>query len=204
MINLSEVKRPIGKLVEQYKTRENVHNVFGVILYTDRNPFVLKMLRDDDFWNALHEISGPRWPIFAIRPASGYKTSRVPRSTASAKKLMVPITRWHEPSANRELLETFKIADTRQLPMLLVFAEGNKGEVLQIAFKIKDADQNSCYKSLKSIVEKCAEAIEKVTAENIKNTEVIHGLMENVYYQEVIVNCFKTGVSFIQWFKSVR
>jgi hypothetical protein len=145
VINLSKVKRPIGKLIDQYKSRADVHNVFGVILYSSRNPFTIKMLRDDDFWNALDEISGPRWPIFALRPAAGYKTSRMPRSTASAKKLMVPITRWHEPSANRELLETFKIVDTRKLPLFLVFAEGNKGESLQISFTIQDTDQNACY-----------------------------------------------------------
>lgn len=47
---------------------ESLSRIYGFILYTDKDPFVAKVLRDEDFWQALNSISGPSWPIFAVRP----------------------------------------------------------------------------------------------------------------------------------------
>ena len=47
---------------------KNLSRIYGFILYTDCNPYVAKVLRDNDFWKALDSISGNNWPIFAARP----------------------------------------------------------------------------------------------------------------------------------------
>ena len=46
----------------------NLSRIYGFILYTEQDPYVAKVLRDDDFWKSLDSISGANWPIFAARP----------------------------------------------------------------------------------------------------------------------------------------
>ena len=55
----------IKNLVKGDKT---LSRIYGFILYTDKDPYVAKVLRDEDFWNALDSISGANWPIFSVRP----------------------------------------------------------------------------------------------------------------------------------------
>lgn len=40
---------------------KNLSRIYGFILYTDCNPYVAKVLRDNDFWKALDSISGNNW-----------------------------------------------------------------------------------------------------------------------------------------------
>ena len=47
---------------------KNLSRIFGFILYTEKDPYVAKVLRDEDFWKSLDGISGDNWPIFAVRP----------------------------------------------------------------------------------------------------------------------------------------
>ena len=39
---------------------------FGLIIYTEENSNVIKLLRDDDHWNSLSSISGRKFYIFAV------------------------------------------------------------------------------------------------------------------------------------------
>jgi hypothetical protein len=50
------------------KGDKTLSRIYGFILYTDQDPYVVKVLRDEVFWNALNSISGANWPIFAVRP----------------------------------------------------------------------------------------------------------------------------------------
>lgn len=45
----------IKDLVKGDKT---LSRIYGFILYTDQDPYVVKVLRDEDFWNALNSLSG--------------------------------------------------------------------------------------------------------------------------------------------------
>ena len=62
------------ELVEIHKANAATHDVFAVILFTEADPFLVKVLRDSDLWEALDEVSGPRWVVFAIRPAESEGT----------------------------------------------------------------------------------------------------------------------------------
>ena len=42
--------------------------IYGFIMYTRKHSYIVKVLRDNDFWNELDEISGANWPIFSIKP----------------------------------------------------------------------------------------------------------------------------------------
>ena len=43
-------------------------NIYGFILFSKINYSVVKVMRDADFIDALHIISGPNWPILFVSP----------------------------------------------------------------------------------------------------------------------------------------
>lgn len=52
---------------KQYKTA----NIFGLIIYSERNPHIVKVLKDVDYWNSLNTRT-PGWIVFAVKPGSEY------------------------------------------------------------------------------------------------------------------------------------
>ncbi len=202
MIPISE-EFPIGKLIEKYKSKTDVHDVFGVILYTEASPHVIKALRDADFWKALNTTSGPRWPIFSIRPAQGCNTTTWPKSHSNAMQAMIQIHKWHEPAENKKLINFFNIKDTSDLPLFIIFAKGSDGEVLQAKFKISGDNADECFNSLHKAVAVAAEAIKDVHEENIKNTSEVFSLMEGALQQHVGFCRIKKGLNFATWVQSI-
>ena len=199
---------PLNKLVETYKTRQDVHDVFGLILYTRSDPYVIKVLRDGDFWNALDKDSGKRWPIFSIRPKQG-KFSIPPEPIGT--QFLVDISsafhqsgpEWDEPFENQELLDQLQILDSSELPLFMIFAQGPNGEVLRVSFKITGESSDECFKCISSVVDVVAEAIKNVTEDNIKHTHEVFNLMEGVLNQHILFQRIQQGLSFAEWAKSV-
>lgn len=58
------------EVIKENVKNANTSRLYGFILYTDSDPYVKKVLRDDDFWDALDEKSGQNWPIFAAKNSS--------------------------------------------------------------------------------------------------------------------------------------
>ncbi|MDR3439920.1 hypothetical protein, partial [Telmatospirillum sp.] len=60
------------KLAEHWKGRADIVNAFGLVLYTDSDPHIKKVIADDDYWAALDEISGPKaYPSGSAPPRHG-------------------------------------------------------------------------------------------------------------------------------------
>lgn len=105
------------RLAEICRGDKSLVDIFGVILYTDLHANIKKVLRDQDYWSSLDELSGNNWAVFCIKPEAGrldYADSR-----PGQLGLMIPV--WKEPEENMSLLEEFEIDSTRDLPLLLVF-----------------------------------------------------------------------------------
>ena len=195
---------PLLKLVAKYRSKAEIHDVFGVVLYTEEHPYVAKVLRDGDFWKALDSKSGNRWVIFSIRPQQGHSITRMqgggPPGTISMMRI---ISEWQEPSENRILLSTFEIADSGKLPLLLVFAEV-KEELLRCAFRISGKTQDETYASLERAIRAATDAIKDVTPENTKNTLEIFNLIEAAADQEVTLQRLKVAASLLPYFEKIR
>lgn len=199
----SELKEaPLLALIEEFKSKKEVHEIFGVILYTEANPLIVKLLRDEDYWKALDKNSGLRWPLFSVRAALGQTTIEIPRSKPGVMTLMRSIPIWNEPSQNENLLQFFGMEDTRDLPLLLVFMESFDGEILRISFKISGDTVEASYKSLNMAIQVIVGAIDRVTEENIKNTAEIFALMSSAHSQHVLVEKGKKVLSIVEWIKS--
>ena len=68
------------------------------------------------------------------------------------------------------LFEKFEISPFQQLPILLVFAKCDTGEILQRAIKITDTSIDNAASSLKKSLTSISDALQSVLDENLRNT----------------------------------
>ena len=61
----------LSRLVEEYRNTDGLADIFGLILYTDENANLKKVLRDKDYWDSFDETSGKKWAVFSVRPIKG-------------------------------------------------------------------------------------------------------------------------------------
>lgn len=123
--------------------------IFGFIMYTRSHSYIAKVLKDVDFWNELDEISGPRWPIFAVRPLKqGYYQD--PNLPHDAIGRMVPT--WVEPNENKKYLDVFSLKESSDLPCFVVFIWNDDDELEQITFKLSNSNFEDAFDSIRNIV----------------------------------------------------
>jgi hypothetical protein len=163
----------IVDLVKQSPSRQGMANLYGVIIYTDVHAYTKKVLKDDDFWEALHEISGPQWVVFATRAIKGYyDVQSAPPGTLGMMRMV-----WKEANENKELLSTFEMESTAQLPVVVVFAQNSEGQVYKNVLSIDDSSEENAFKSIKGILSTVAAALEDVASENLQaGTNVFHAV----------------------------
>lgn len=144
-------------------------NIIGVVLYSSSNPFVIKVLKDNDFWNALHINSGPVFPIIAIQPKDGeYKT---PMTKSNTLQYLIPV--WEEPDENLKLLSELGITDTKELPMFLIYAK-IKDENYCTVYSFKSNTIDNTYNELNEICSIINNTIQKFDIENLSNTDSLY------------------------------
>lgn len=185
----------IFQFTEHWKHQEGVANAFGVILYTDKHPNIKKILMDNDYWAALDEMSGPKWAVFSIRAKSGHYT--IPSFPAGTMGLMIPV--WKEPSENELLLESFEIESTEKLPQLLVFAQGENGEILKHSIRLDDSSPEKAYNTLMTGIKIIAKAIEDISPENLKNPEGVYAAISLSISNHEQWQVIKKGILFCKW-----
>lgn len=157
-------------LVQNRQTGQNGAPVCGVIVYTDENANVKKLLRDEDYWTAMDQVSGLAWAVFSIRARPGKWIFRSPPSGMVA--FMVPV--WKEPAANRELLDVFSLDDTKGLPSLVVFAMVRE-ELHRAVVKFYDSTVDLAYASLKGILGRVSTALDGIPEADCSDPETAFG-----------------------------
>lgn len=150
-----------ASLVEEQKSKDGMAQLFGVILYTDKHPNIKKILRDDDYWLALHELTGESFAVFSVRPEKG--RHEFPKLPPGFMGMMVKI--WKEPKDNQRLIDLFEIKNTENLPLLLLFTQVD-GKYLSIQFKINDLSEADAYNSTKDHLEFACNVISGIRKEN--------------------------------------
>ena len=60
-----------AELLIRDKSACRTANLFGLIAYSERNPFMVKVLRDKDFWNSLNSRT-EGWILYAVKPDSRF------------------------------------------------------------------------------------------------------------------------------------
>ncbi len=126
MIRLNELCdiEDLRKKCDRSKTR-----IFGFILYTEENPYVRKVLRDEDFWSALDRKSGPNWPIFSACPNDPF-----------------------DEYTQTELYNYFDI-NPKDVPCFVVFIWDDHNNIKRFSVKFDDDSVDAVYMSLQRIID---------------------------------------------------
>lgn len=133
-------------------------NIYGFILYSEINYNVIKVMRDADFINALHCISGPNWPILFVSPLE----KKISDFEGTGTKGTIGYARCvsRETEYNKGALEFFGLKNSESdLPCFVVFSRdmNNPDVFAQRAFRINGKTETEVKQSLEEIVSTIAD-----------------------------------------------
>lgn len=179
--------------------------IYGFIMYTQRHSYIIKVLRDDDFWNELDEISGANWPIFSVKPRKEVQYSRVHNNRLDSLNTtrdtllyqMMTITDC-EPNYNREFLKLFSLDELIDLPCFVTFIWRNEHEIEQVIWKLSNKNEEEAFDSIREVVEIISRTESEILPEYKKNDEVfrnVKGAIEATIYRKKtirIIDAIKT------------
>ena len=148
----------------------NVLHVFGLILFTDEHPYVVKVLRDEDYWKEFDKMSGDSLAIFSAKPRRGAYDMPAPRP--ADLHYMVQI--WQEPVENEELLSTFHLRSTEYLPKFVVFAQMPDDSILQCSLPLTNENEQAAYRRLRDIIRLVSGAARGIAEQYKSDTENVY------------------------------
>jgi len=175
---------------------DNSPPLFGVILYTNSHPNIKKVLRDDDYWTALDELSGTKWAVFAVRTRLG--NSRQPPTSPEYLESMVAVG-MKKLLENAELLSVFKIEDTENLPALVIFiVDGD--DVQRTVVRLDDSSLTKAYSSLKAAFKSVSDALIGLDEQDRQNPSVVFEAVKNNLRVDQVWKIIKGGYKVIKGF----
>lgn len=181
--------------------------IYGFIMYTQRHSYIIKVLRDDDFWNELDEISGANWPIFSVKPRKEVQYSRVHNNRLDSLNTtrdpllyqMMTITDC-EPNYNREFLKLFSLDELTDLPCFVTFIWRNEHEIEQVIWKLSNKNEEEAFDSIREVVEIISKTESEILPEYKKNDEVFRNVRNEI---EATIHRKKT-IRFIDTIKTLK
>ncbi|MBD1857961.1 MULTISPECIES: hypothetical protein [Leptolyngbya] len=132
-----------NKLLEYY----GKFPLFGIVLFTEAHPHIVKVLKDQEYYAALDEISGDSIAVFATMLLRGkLEYPDLPPGTIG---MLVPI--WKEPSKNKEVLSWFDIKDSQKLPIFVLFGF-ESGLLYYQKYALSDTSVQQSFDSLREVL----------------------------------------------------
>ena len=177
----------------------SISKIYGFIMYTQRHSYIIKVLRDDDFWNELDEISGANWPIFSVRPRKEIQYSRVYNnglgnlsSTRDTPLYQMMTVTGSEPNYNREFLKLFSLDELIDLPCFVTFIWRNEHEIEQVIWKLSNKNEEEAFDSIREVVEIISRTESEILPEYKKNNEVFRNVKSaieaTIFRQKIIMS----------------
>lgn len=168
----------------------NISRIYGFILYTEKDPYVAKVLRDDDFWNAFDSLSGSNWPIFAVRPLL---ERRMIINSGGTERFDYMVPTWEDPQANRHILLNFGLKDSSELPLFVVFMWDDNDELNEVTIPIRGDDVDTVYSSIREIIETITKAENAIAPEYKRSVNVFRNVRRELESLKVRHNVIERG-----------
>lgn len=105
----------LEKIIEAAKINPN--KLYGILLFTERDPIITQMLKVDEYRKSIDLRSGKELDIFASMLMKGMK--QYPQVNPDIMSYTIPI--WVEPERNKKVLSLFDIEDSGKLPVFVLF-----------------------------------------------------------------------------------
>ena len=132
----------------QDKKKARTPNIFGYIAYSDRNPYIIKLLEDDAFWRSLNART-EGWILYAIKPNSPYYQG-----------------------GNAEYINYCLGLKPEDYPQLVMLAIGSDGTMMQRNYPISEESVDDAYKSLKDNIDAVCVAVRRIHPNYLSSTNV--------------------------------
>ena len=189
------------KLIRDLVDDKNLSRIYGFILYTDKDLMVKKVLSDKLYWEELDRKSGKRWPIFTVRQLVKGHNEFMPSNPNSTSFMVM---KWQEPAINMDVLSTFEIESTEELPCFVAFIWDNDNVVQSISVNITGRTDSDVYLKLEEVVSAIARAEAAVLPEYKQNVELFRNVkseLEGLNFKYKAKSFYKTASKFIPLFK---
>ena len=161
----------IDILQDDFSKIEKLSNIktFGLIVYNDENPNIIKLLEDEKNWKALSKVSGEKFYIFSVKPKKG--SMQYPKIPEGMLGMMVKI--WQEPNDNEQLLKYLDIDSTKELPLFFVFTYVGQ-YLLYKSMKINESNPDIALEQLKEIFYQIRDVSENIHSEYDEHEAQVH------------------------------
>ena len=168
---------------------KNPNKLYGILLFTEEDPIIVKVLNDVEFYDSIDSRSGEELDIFASMLFKGKQ--RYPQVKPNQMALMLPI--WVEPKQNKDVFSLFDIKDSRELPLFVLFGVESANEEEGFSFyhksKVNTESIEKAYKSIENII--------TIASETVKSLEEIDGdtneHLRKILSKKIIISKTKTG-----------
>lgn len=136
------------ELLIKDKRKYGTANIFGFIAYSDRNPYIVKVLKDKDFWNSLNART-EGWILYAIKPDSKYYGG-----------------------GNADYINRSLGLEPNGYPELVILSIGSNRVMMQRNYPISDDSVDDAYKSIERQINTVTAAVKKIYPEYRSSTNV--------------------------------
>lgn len=178
----------LQKLIEETAVKYP-NKLYGMLLFTEKDPSIIKLLKDEDYYKALHMRSGEQLDIFTTILFKG--EFKFPHFRDNQIGYMMPI--WEEPKQNKEILALFDIEDSREMPIFVLFGISINEVGIDYSFyhkaKINTENINKTYKSIEEIITIATDAV-KILEESDKEG-YNHDQLEKLLSKKIKLSKFK-------------
>ncbi|MEY2195753.1 hypothetical protein AB7942_23915 [Neobacillus sp. BF23-41] len=167
----------LRKKIEEVVAPNNQNKLYGILLFTEKDPTLINMLKNETYYEAINLRSGEELDIFATMLFKG--TERYPKPRPGEMSFMLPI--WVEPRQNEELFSLFDIKDSRELPRFVLFGVNSTEEGVEYSYyhkaKINTESIETAYKSIEEIITIATDAVKTLEEKGSYNRDQLEKLL---------------------------
>jgi len=186
-ITIREFSQNFKKICAEHQEAGRASS-FALIVHDFKNPQVTKVLSDNEYFNALNEISGNDLTVFYLELTSTHSQQFGNNFTTEM---------------NDFLFNEFDVESKVKTPAILFFQVKNK-EIIDYFFcSLKENTIEKSFLELEGLLKKVSSIMETVSPENRKNYEQIFNLIRMEVDSADTIEMIKTGTGKIYKFGKI-
>ena len=167
------------ELLIRDRRRYRSANIFGFIAFSDPNPFIIKVLKDKDFWQSINDRT-EGWILYAIKPDSDYYNG-----------------------GNADFINSSLGLEPNDYPQLVILSIGTDQVMMQKSYPIFDASVDEAYNSIKHIIDIVTDTAKSIYPEYRSSTNVHREVLKAVDAELASGRWKRTASSFAKFVLSL-
>lgn len=179
-LNKDEFRSNILTLCEQHKEEKRAL-CFCFLFHDYSNPQIFKVLGDDNYWNALHKISGQFLSIFYIATEENTFGEDLIESDGMEQRGLYGLNSEEnfDQAIKPMLKKYFDIEDPIKMPSLIFFQADGKAVIDYFAIELNEERIEDSFLELKQYIKSAIAPLENILPENIENSQAVFNLLKD-------------------------